>query len=281
MSRSPRLFIKSAIVALCLSVIPQAAAASLITFSGTGVDAATLAPTVDAFRTALGNPNNANNPGPLAGGRREINWDGGGAATTINAGALTAFLNIRGALFATPGTGFIQAPIDGFVTTFGQPGYAAEFDVFSPLRLFSPIGSNITDVFFFQPGTNGALPATVSGFGAVFTDVDLANTTSIQFFGLNNVLLSPPIFAPATGGSGSLSFLGGVFNAGEQIFRVRIITGNAILGVADGGANDVVPMDDFLFSEPQAVPEPGTLALLTLGLLGVRRIQRTERHTKE
>ena len=34
--------------------------------------------TVDAFRTALGDPNNGNNPGPLASGRREINWDGGG-----------------------------------------------------------------------------------------------------------------------------------------------------------------------------------------------------------
>jgi hypothetical protein len=33
---------------------------------------------VDAFRAALGNPNNGNAPGPLASGHREINWDGGG-----------------------------------------------------------------------------------------------------------------------------------------------------------------------------------------------------------
>ena len=33
------------------------------------------------IRAALGNPNNANNPGPISGGRREINWDGGGATT--------------------------------------------------------------------------------------------------------------------------------------------------------------------------------------------------------
>jgi hypothetical protein len=37
---------------------------------------------VDAFRAALGDPNNGNNPGPLPSGRREINWDGGGANTT-------------------------------------------------------------------------------------------------------------------------------------------------------------------------------------------------------
>jgi hypothetical protein len=38
--------------------------------------------------------------------------------------------------------------------------------------LFTPVGSNITDALFFVPGTNGAVPATVTGFGAVFTDVD-------------------------------------------------------------------------------------------------------------
>lgn len=31
------------------------------------------------IHAALGNPNSANNPGPIVGGRREINWDGGGA----------------------------------------------------------------------------------------------------------------------------------------------------------------------------------------------------------
>jgi hypothetical protein len=35
---------------------------------------ASIQPTVDAFRAALGNPNNVNAAGPLSGGRREINW---------------------------------------------------------------------------------------------------------------------------------------------------------------------------------------------------------------
>ena len=38
--------------------------------------------TVDAFRAALGVPNNGNSVGPLTSGRREINWDGGGVNTT-------------------------------------------------------------------------------------------------------------------------------------------------------------------------------------------------------
>jgi hypothetical protein len=42
--------------------------------------------TVDQFRAALGEPNNANGAGPLASGRREINWDGGGSTETAVAG---------------------------------------------------------------------------------------------------------------------------------------------------------------------------------------------------
>jgi hypothetical protein len=40
---------------------------------------ASIQSTVDSFRAALGDPNNGNAPGPLSGGRREINWDGGGS----------------------------------------------------------------------------------------------------------------------------------------------------------------------------------------------------------
>ena len=47
-------------------------------FQAAGPTAAAIQNTVDAFRAALGDPNNGNNAGPLATGRREINWDGGG-----------------------------------------------------------------------------------------------------------------------------------------------------------------------------------------------------------
>jgi hypothetical protein len=250
-----------------LSAAPSSAA--ILTFFGTGADTAALTPTVVTFRSALGDPNNGNTAVPLPDGRREINWDGGGTATTVSPTPFNGFLNIRGALFDTPGTGFVQAPPDGLATQFTQAGYGTEFDVFSPARLFSPIGSNITDVTFFIPGTNGGIPATVSAFGAVFSDVDAANTTSLQFFDRNDVLIGS-LFAPPLGGSGNLSFAGASFNAGEQIFRVRITTGNAIPGVADAPGADVVMMDDFLYSEPRAVPEPTTLALMAAGLIGVR-----------
>jgi len=59
------------------------------------------------------------------------------------------------------------------------------------------------------------------------------------------------------------------FNAGEQVGRIRITSGNVALGPNDGPDNDVVVMDDFLFSEPQAVPEPGSMLLFGTGLATV------------
>ena len=107
MSRSTRL-LSIATIAWAISVSP--AAASLITFSAAGPNAADIQTTVDNFRAAVGNPNNMNSAGQTS-GRREIYWDGGGAATTITVGNLTTFLDNRGGLFSTPGTGFVQAPI--------------------------------------------------------------------------------------------------------------------------------------------------------------------------
>ena len=141
-----------------------------IVFQGSGPNASSIQGLVDQFRLALGGINNASNPGPIATGRREIGWDGGGSATTPGATPFLTFLN-RGANIQTPGTGFVQAPPSGLATTFGNASYATAFQAFSPLRLFSPIGSNITEIQIFIPG-NGTIPALTNGFGVVFADVD-------------------------------------------------------------------------------------------------------------
>ena len=123
------------------------------------------------------------------------------------------------------------------------------------------------DAFFFVPGTSTT--ASVFGFGAVFTDVDLANTSSLEFFNLANVSLGT-FFVPTA--NNGLSFLGVIFTT-EAIGRVRLTTGNTALGPNDGAAIDVVALDDFIYGEPQsaaaAVPEPASLTLLTTGLVTI------------
>jgi hypothetical protein len=263
------------IVALVLAST-SASAAPIVT-SGTSATAAGLQSTVDAFRAALGAPDNVNSPGPLFTGHREINWDGGGATNgTAPVTPFNVFLNTRGAQFTTPGTGLQQSLVSTGTFSLADinPTYATTFAAFSPQRLFTPVGSNITDGTFFLPGTNGGTSAVLTGFGAVFSDVDLANTTTMEFFNPFNVSLGT-FAVPSAPGQATFSFLGVVFNAGELISRVRITTGNTALSASatDGGGVDVVVMDDFVFSEPRVLPEPAALLIIATGLfalIGVR-----------
>ena len=209
-----------------------------VVFQAAGPTAESIQATVDAFRAALGEPNNGNAAGPLAAGRREINWDGGGNndTTTDPVTPFNVFLNSRGAQFTTPGRGLSQAPPSGgpqggLVELFENPTYGAIFSTFSPLRLFTPVGSRITEGQFFLPGSDGAAPATVTGFGAVFTDVDEPNgkfaqkhSTRIEYFDADGHRLFTG-FVPASPGDGSLSFFGVVFDD-ARIARVRITTGD-------------------------------------------------------
>ncbi|HZZ26742.1 MAG TPA: PEP-CTERM sorting domain-containing protein [Pirellulales bacterium] len=273
-----------ALAAASLILGATTAGASFVTFS-TGGNSATssIQSTVDSFRTALGGINNGNNPGPLSGGRREINWDGGGATTATASGpVLTAFTNTRGSTFTTDGLGFLQTPVNDPALTGINSSYSTTFGAFSPQRIFTPVGSNITDVTFSVAGTNGATQATVAGFGAVFTDVDLPNVTRMEFFNSSDVQILSLNALPGTTSNGSFSFLGAMGNAGERIARVRITTGNSDLGPGEDSESrvDVVAMDDFIYSEPVAanvVPEPSTLMLAGLAALGAAGLTKLRR----
>jgi hypothetical protein len=241
-----------------------------VVFRAAGPNAASIQSTVNAYRVALGDPDNGIAPGQLS-GRREINWDGGSTTnlnTAVTLGStLTNFQSARGALFTTPGTGFVQAPASadpvqfppgGLAGLFNNPTYGNIFTPFSDSRLFSAIGSNITDVTFFVPVAPGGSnePATVTGFGAVFTDVDKRGNGNagarIEYFDADSDLLFSSV-VPALPGDGSLSFLGIVFDD-ARIARVRITSGNVAPGPDDRGRRDVVMMDDFLYGEPQPLP---------------------------
>jgi len=249
------------------SVSPTDVAVPVV-FQAAGPSNASIQSSIDAFRAELGN-NNLSNPGPLTMGRREINWDGGNPAildTTPPVNPFVVFLNTRGSQFKTHGLGFSQAPPSGgpqggLAALFGNPTYAKIFRAFSLSRLFTPVGSNITEVSFSIPGTNGNVAATVRAFGAVFTDVDQPNggglgpnlnnrkgSTFIEYFDRNAKLLFSS-FVPAAPGDGNQSFFGIKFDD-ARIASVRITAGD-VPGANDDQHRDIVMMDDFVYGEPQ------------------------------
>jgi hypothetical protein len=252
---------------LAVSENAQAQASQLtpVVFQAAGATTESIQSSVDAFRAALGIPNNLNNPGPLSHGRREINWDGGNPNvmdTTAPVTPFNVFLNTRGSQFTTPGLGLSQAPPSGgpqggLAVLFGNPSYDKTFRTFSPSRLFTPVGSNITNASFFIPGTNGTVPATVRGFGAVFTDVDQQAdgnpnhkaSTLIEYLDKDSRILFSSSVSASPGG-GNLSFFGIVFGD-ARIASVRIQAGNVAPGASDDARHDIVMMDDFIYGEPQ------------------------------
>ena len=253
------------VLASYLLIVPSFAAATPIVFSDFGPNATSILDTVTNFRNAIGGANNGVAPGSFATGRREIGWDGGGAAAPVLVDMPKDLFQNRGAQFA-PGTTTFSisgAPDPRFGNI--NPTYPSTFSTFSDPRLFAPTNSIVTEQTFSIPGTK--LPATTTAFGAVFTNVELANTTSIQF--LDPTKKSLGTFSVPTSGTGGLSFLGVSFKNGQLVDRVVIKTGNTILGPNNGGGLNVVAMDDFIYAEPQAAPEPGSLLLLGSGLVGL------------
>jgi hypothetical protein len=263
---------------LALGVLLLAAApAPAAVYSATGFSPGDITAAVNAFRTDLGNLN-PNVEGSFGTGRREINWDGVPDALAAPNLLPPNFFNTnspgraRGVIFSSP-SGLFQVSANaasGTAIEFGNLNatYPGLFETFTAERLFTSLNSNFVDVSFFVPGST--TPAAVSGFGAVFTDVDLANLTSIEFFDLQNASLGT-FAVPNIPGDETLSFLGVDFNA-NIVSRVRVTTGNIPLGPNETTFLDAVAMDDFIYGEPVArqvaqVPEPAPLALLGLALL--------------
>lgn len=270
--------IRVAAAILPCAVTMAAAQAAPITFSASGANPAGIQGQVDAYRTDLGTLN-ANVAGSFGSGRREINWDGVPDALAAPNNLPANFFNVnspRGVVFNTAGSGFqVSANVvnpSSVPVRFGNinPTYSNQFQTFSPQRLFTALGSNVLDVTFFVPGST--TPALTNGFGSVFTDVNLANTTSLTFFDAANASLGTFFVPTGPIADASLSFLGVDFGS-AVVSRVRITSGNAALGPTESSDVNLVVMDDFLYGEPvsatASVPEPGALALLAVGMLGL------------
>ena len=258
-----------------LSLSTPANAATTV-YNAAGANAVAIQGTVDSFRADLGalNPNVV---GSFGSGRREINWDGVPDSLAAPNNLPGNFFNVnspRGVVFSTPGTGFqVSANAGVAPVEFGNidPSYPNLFATFSSQRLFTALGSTITDVRFFIPGSGSTMAAVTRGFGAVFSDVDLANISSIEYFDSANVSLGNH-FVQNVSGNQTFSFLGVTFDA-PVVSRVRITSGNQILAFGNT-ATDTVVMDDFIYGEPvqarASVPDSGaTLALLGIALAGL------------
>ena len=191
-------------------------------------------------------------------GRREVNWDAVPANFTNSNnfpfdffGAFDAALpngRKRGLILTNTGTSF---RVDSTDFSDIDPSYKDQFEAFSRKRLFTYVGNNITEVTFTVPGTN--TPAFTKSFGVIFSDIDVADATTIEYF---NGSKSLGVFKAATAPQGFTVL--GVSFPDEKITRVKIIAGNGLLGagikdITNGGAKDLVVMDDFIYSEPKAL----------------------------
>lgn len=243
-------------VAAAMVVWPAITVAAPVVFEAAGSTPADIQAKIDEFRDFLGGHNNGVG-GSFTDGRREINWDGVPDAFASPNNMPANFFNKnspRGVVFFTPGSGFQVSGKPGVAPVeFDnlRPDASKRFAVFSRPRLFTALASPITEVLFFIPGSASA--ATTKGFGSVFTDVDRDDITKIEYFDVNGALLFSH-FVPAAKGNETLSFLGVGFDAGEQVFFVRITSGDVELAGENRGGEDLVVMDDFIYGEPQPLP---------------------------
>ncbi|MEO8139781.1 MAG: hypothetical protein ABI742_09050, partial [Gemmatimonadota bacterium] len=205
------------------------------------------------FRASLGDPVNRT-AGEQPTGRREVNWDGVTGALLNNDTFPADFFNRvvpRGQIYSTEGIGFRVS--DNALADL-NPNYATQFAAFSPTKIFIPAGNRAMSVHFVVAGST--TPARVTGFGVVFSDVDIERGTSLAYYDSRGRLLKQ-VYAPARSDAAGFSFVGATFSS-AIVARVRIIAGQAAITGANedisiDGSLDLVAMDDFISGEPHPI----------------------------
>lgn len=212
--------------------------------------------TINEFRNLLGSQLNTTTG--AVNGRREINWDGINDSLVGKALPNDFFNPVspgapvgrqRGLAYAASSGTFMVSN-----TNFANINAAAasQFKAFSGDKTFANISSNKWEVTFKVPGA--VTDASVKGFGAVFSDVDLNNSTSLEFF--NGTKSIGKYFVPPHDATNSFSFLGVYLKSTETITSVQVShQGNLASGEADisnNGTADLIVLDDFLYNEPVA-----------------------------
>jgi hypothetical protein len=226
------------ITALAALAAPAAASAAPEIRTVSGASPAALEATIAAFRADLGELRPDGGQAYGGTGRREINWDGVPVSAAFPNRLPGGQFAGRGAEFSTPGI--------GTEVSNGSP-WGGGFSAYSGEKLFSPVGSNRTDVRFNVPGS--ARQAFTDAFGIVLSDVDTAAGGAITFLdGRGATLLE------VTVPTGQLSFVGVRFRDGERVAEVQVRSGSVPIapGVVDTPQTDVAAIDDVIFGEPEA-----------------------------
>jgi hypothetical protein len=256
-------------------------------FSGAGTTAAGSA--FASFKAAIGGADNGN-AGPQKTGFRTINWDGVGLGATD--GAFTNEVITPNHTVGIPLNRFqqrgmflndIYAVTDtGFTTE--NPGLQppVQFPPFSGTKIFAMFNDNSIDFHFVRPSaaTTNPVDAASRGFGAIFLDVEKANTTSIEYF--HGTTSLGKYFVPA-GPSTQPEFLGVLFD-NPVVTDVTMTLGDGVLFDFNGtkvtsgppdmsvfGSVDQVATDDFVYAEP-TVPTAITAAGAGFGNLPVVKV---------
>lgn len=236
----------------CITACKKDKSNDALVITGTG----NISTKVDEFRQILGPTLNTGTV--KTGGRREVNWEGV-PDSLLGKAMPNNFFNPVGndPALASRQKGIVYEPGNGeFVvseTKFNNvnPETSTGFDAFSGSKTFANLGKTNWPVDPQVPGAN--IAATVKGFGIVFSDVDLATSTFIEFFHDDRSL--GKFFAPVHDNTSSLSFLG-VYFKDEKVTRIRVghdgVLSQGGKDISNGGTKDFIIMDDFLFDEPVA-----------------------------
>jgi hypothetical protein len=253
-------------------------------FAGAGQTAAAAA--LQSFEAAIGGVNNKATPAPQQGGFRTITWDGvktdgtdaaAGPNSTVVIAPKTVGIPLDrfqtngvyfGAVYAVSGDGF--AGVNPSVSSTQNPPNGL-FPAFSAPNTFAMFNDNGIDFKFVAPSADNStvVAASARGFGAIFVNVELPNTTTIQYFNGNTLLDTE---AAPVGGKGNAVFVGALFKD-PVVTRVVLTLGTDVLFSFDGstvkpgpatddGVNhNLVVTDDWAFPEP--VPTPNGLPIVT------------------
>ena len=210
--------------------------------------------TVLLFRQDLGGQYNGIGKSYTS-GYREITWDD----VPDNLAAPYPYCFPQDYYNTTSPRGVVIAPqqdVGTFATAMSVSGnpalfgnYTADFKAYSGQRIFAAMQLTGIDITFRVPGTN--IPASVNGFGIVFTDIDNSGWTWVTLYDETGKVVETLIPSALDEG---LSFIGASFSDGTRITRAHIRTGATGLHWAtDFETYDQVAIDNIIYGEPRPI----------------------------